>query len=117
MKTTERSCYRAFHVLCLPTMFHVANCVRMILAEPLDETTPRRAERVAVLECTLDDTTPQTLAYACERLLQEGALDVFTTPIFMKKNRPGHNLTVLVTASAVTRPAVQDTVRAVVRRV
>ena len=56
-------------------------------------------DRVAVLEANLDDLTPQVLAYAMERLLKEGALDVFSTPVQMKKNRPGALLTVL------TKPA------------
>ncbi len=53
------------------------------------------ADRVAVLEANLDDLSPQVLAYAMERLLAEGALDVFSVPVQMKKNRPGALLTVL----------------------
>ncbi|MGB9196696.1 MAG: nickel pincer cofactor biosynthesis protein LarC [Terriglobales bacterium] len=52
-------------------------------------------DRVAVLEANLDDLNPQVLAYAMERLLAEGALDVFSVPVQMKKNRPGALLTVL----------------------
>jgi hypothetical protein len=48
-----------------------------------------------VLEANLDDLSPQVLAYAMERLLTEGALDVFSIPVQMKKNRPGALLTVL----------------------
>ena len=50
---------------------------------------------IAILEANLDDLSPQVLAYAMERLLEEGALDVFSTPVQMKKNRPGALLTVL----------------------
>ena len=50
---------------------------------------------ITVLEANLDDLTPQVLAYAMERLLAEGALDVFSVPVQMKKNRPGALLTVL----------------------
>ncbi len=39
--------------------------------------------------------SPETYGYLMERLFQEGALDVFFTPIFMKKNRPATKLTVL----------------------
>lgn len=53
------------------------------------------ADRIAVLEANLDDLSPQVLAYAMERLLAEGALDVFSVPVQMKKNRPGVLLTVL----------------------
>jgi uncharacterized protein (TIGR00299 family) protein len=52
-------------------------------------------DRIAVLEANLDDLSPQVLAYAMERLLSEGALDVFSVPVQMKKNRPGALLTVL----------------------
>jgi uncharacterized protein (TIGR00299 family) protein len=53
------------------------------------------SERIAILEANLDDLNPQVLAYAMERLLAEGALDVFSLPVQMKKNRPGTILTVL----------------------
>ena len=53
------------------------------------------AERIAVLEANLDDLSPQVLAYAMEKLLAEGALDVFSVPVQMKKSRAGALLTVL----------------------
>jgi pyridinium-3,5-bisthiocarboxylic acid mononucleotide nickel chelatase len=52
-------------------------------------------EKITVLEANLDDLSPQVLAYAMERLLAEGALDVFSVPVQMKKSRPGALLTVL----------------------
>jgi pyridinium-3,5-bisthiocarboxylic acid mononucleotide nickel chelatase len=52
-------------------------------------------ERIMVLEANLDDLSPQVLAYAMERLLAEGALDVFSVPVQMKKSRSGALLTVL----------------------
>jgi len=52
-------------------------------------------DRITVLEANLDDLSPQVLAYAMERLLAEGALDVFSIPVQMKKSRPGALLTVL----------------------
>ena len=52
-------------------------------------------ERITVLEANLDDLSPQVLAYAMERLLAEGALDVFSVSVQMKKSRPGALLTVL----------------------
>jgi uncharacterized protein (TIGR00299 family) protein len=53
------------------------------------------AETVAVLEANLDDLSPQVFGYVMEKLLEAGALDVFGTPVQMKKNRPGTLLTVL----------------------
>lgn len=50
---------------------------------------------VSVIETNLDDTTPQVMGSVVQRLLEAGALDAYTVPIFMKKNRPGVQLTVL----------------------
>ncbi len=51
--------------------------------------------RVAVLECQLDDATGEAVGYAAESLLEAGALDVFATPVQMKKSRPGVAVTVI----------------------
>lgn len=66
------------------------------------------AERLAVerdqvwmLETNLDDLPAEVIGYCYELLLKAGALDVFTTPIFMKKNRPGVLLSVLAPALAI----------------
>jgi hypothetical protein len=52
-------------------------------------------EEIAVIEANLDDMNPQIYGYFLERSLGAGALDVYTTPVQMKKNRPGTLLTVL----------------------
>ncbi len=52
-------------------------------------------ETISVLEANLDDLNPQVFGYVMDRLLEAGALDVFGTPVQMKKNRPGTLLTVL----------------------
>ena len=52
-------------------------------------------DTITVLEANLDDLSPQILAYAMGRLLTEGALDVFSVPVQMKKNRAGALLAVL----------------------
>jgi|JI6StandDraft_1071083.scaffolds.fasta_scaffold00283_26 uncharacterized protein (TIGR00299 family) protein len=54
-----------------------------------------RSEVIAVLETNLDDCSPQVLAHALERLIEEGALDVAIVPQTMKKGRPGHKLSVV----------------------
>ena len=52
-------------------------------------------EEIAILEANLDDLNPQLIGYIVDLAFAEGALDVFTTPVQMKKNRPGTVLTVL----------------------
>jgi uncharacterized protein (TIGR00299 family) protein len=74
-----------------------ANVLRITLGEAL-EIHPARsfdADTVTVLEANVDDLNPQVFGYVIERALAEGALDVFGTPVQMKKNRPGMLLTVL----------------------
>jgi len=69
-----------------------ANVLRVILGE---ETGALEATTISVLEANIDDLSPQILAYAMERLLEKGALDVTLQAIAMKKNRPGTLLRVL----------------------
>jgi len=69
-----------------------ANVLRAILGEASGAA---EATSVAVIEANIDDSTPETLGYAMERLLEAGALDVTLTPVHMKKNRPGVILCVL----------------------
>ena len=71
--------------------FEQANCVRAFWGETPDEANGEILELV----CNLDDMTPEALSYACSRLLEAGALDVYTTPGTMKKGRSGWVLTVL----------------------
>ena len=56
-----------------------------------------------MLEANLDDLNPQIFGYVVDRLLAEGALDAFTLPVQMKKNRPGMLLTVLSKAEDAAR--------------
>jgi uncharacterized protein (TIGR00299 family) protein len=71
--------------------FPVANCVRAMLGNSED-----LSDRVLELQCNLDDMTPEDIGFATERILEAGALDVYTTPIQMKKNRPGTLLSCLI---------------------
>ncbi len=70
--------------------FDAANCVRAFWGE-----TAETGDTVAELRCNLDDMTAEVIAFAMETLLEAGALDVWCTPITMKKSRPGTLLTVL----------------------
>lgn len=57
--------------------------------------TSGETDTVAVLETNLDDVAPEVVGYCMERLFVAGALDVFTVPIQMKKQRPGVLLSVI----------------------
>ncbi len=74
------------------------NVLRAILGETAGNPTADNdweIDTVAVLETNLDDISAEWLGFFVERALGAGALDVFHTPIQMKKNRPGVLLTVL----------------------
>ncbi len=60
-------------------------------------------DQILELSCNLDDMTPETISYATKLLRDAGALDVYTTPINMKKDRPGILLTVLCNVSEESR--------------
>ncbi len=64
--------------------FERANCVRVMLGS-----TPDKKDDVLELSFNLDDMTAEKIGFAMERLFEAGALDVYTVPIGMKKNRPG----------------------------
>ena len=70
--------------------FEAANCVRAMLGEA-----DGGREELCELRCNLDDMTGEAIAYAQQLLLKEGALDVFLTPVQMKKSRPAVLLTCL----------------------
>ncbi len=75
------------------------NLLRATLAEPVAAAAPAEAaDAILLLEATLDDCPGEWLGAALERLLAAGALDVWHTPVQMKKNRPGVLLSVLCEA-------------------
>jgi uncharacterized protein (TIGR00299 family) protein len=71
------------------------NVVRIMVGEAAEKTVAEFDEEIAVVEANLDDMNPQIYGYFLEKALGAGALDVYTTPVQMKKNRPGTLLTVL----------------------
>jgi uncharacterized protein (TIGR00299 family) protein len=71
------------------------NLLRLLVGEAVDA---RRGEQVWVVETNLDDISGELIGYCITRLWDAGALDVYTTPIQMKKNRPGVKLSVLCRA-------------------
>jgi len=73
--------------------FSKANLLRAYLIE---EAKPSNTmDEVWLLETNLDDCTGENLGYVMEKLLSEGAKDVYYTPIFMKKNRPAYKLSII----------------------
>jgi uncharacterized protein (TIGR00299 family) protein len=73
-----------------------ANCLRLLLGARAQVTDAERDE-IVVLASNIDNMTGEALGWLMDRLLGAGALDVSYTPLQMKKNRPGAQLTVLVT--------------------
>jgi pyridinium-3,5-bisthiocarboxylic acid mononucleotide nickel chelatase len=71
------------------------NVVRIMIGEAAEKSVPGFDEEIAVIEANLDDMNPQIYGYFLEKALAAAALDVYTTPVQMKKNRPGTLLTVL----------------------
>ncbi len=69
-----------------------ANVLRVILGEP---TGALEATTISVIEANIDDASPQVLAFAAEKLMDSGALDVTLQPVIMKKGRPGTLLRVI----------------------
>jgi hypothetical protein len=78
------------------------NVLRAILGEATAAVgTAEETDTITVIETNIDDMNPELFGDVMERLLSAGALDVFLTPVQMKKNRPGTMLTVLCEAKAV----------------
>lgn len=70
--------------------FPQANCVRVLFGETEDA-----QDAVYELSCNVDDMTGEKVGYAMDAIFAVGALDVYTVPIGMKKNRPGLLIRVL----------------------
>jgi uncharacterized protein (TIGR00299 family) protein len=79
------------------------NCLRLFLGTEEETPDSDSNDNVVVIEANIDDMTAENLAYAGERLLEVGALDVLTIPALMKKGRPGHLLQVIVPAGGEDR--------------
>ena len=90
--------------------FDSPNILRMMVGETAADTyagepnhaDSDEADEIIVLEANLDDMTGEAAGYLMGKLLDAGARDVFYSPVFMKKNRPGMLLTVLTTPGMVS---------------
>jgi len=68
------------------------NLLRLFLGEPSKQP---REQQLAMIETNIDDMSAELFGYVMERLLEAGALDVYYTPIVMKKSRPATLVSVL----------------------
>ncbi len=74
----------------------IPNLLRLYVGElPDDEIKGYETEQTAVIETSIDDMNPQIYEYIIERVLDMGAMDIFLSPLQMKKNRPGTLITVI----------------------
>jgi pyridinium-3,5-bisthiocarboxylic acid mononucleotide nickel chelatase len=81
----------------------IPNLLRIIVADVDDQSYSQhftQSDIVTQLTTTIDDMTPQMLAYVQERLIEGGALDAYYRPLLMKKGRPGHELIILAKPSS-----------------
>ena len=79
------------------------NVLRVVLGDlPCSEVDDEDTEQV-VLEANLDDSTGELIGHCLSRLMQAGALDVWSVPTTMKKGRPGHVLSALVATADASR--------------
>jgi pyridinium-3,5-bisthiocarboxylic acid mononucleotide nickel chelatase len=77
-----------------------ANILRATLGEVEGDT---KTQTLCILESNLDDCSPQVIAHVMEQLFQLGALDVWLTPIQMKKGRPAQMLSILTSMELKSR--------------
>lgn len=80
---------------------HRPNVLRLLLGQSAESSPPSTEESIIELHSNLDDCTPELIAALCAKLLDRGVLEVFTTPVVMKKGRLGTLLTVLLHDSLV----------------
>jgi uncharacterized protein (TIGR00299 family) protein len=94
----------AGHGFGLRKLDHRPNLLRGLVIESDGPRTDPGADGCVVLECNLDDTIPELIGALSTKLMELGALDVFTTPVQMKKQRPG------VLVSVLCRPGDRDAI-------
>lgn len=71
------------------------NLLRIIMGKFPDHNTGCQKDRVVMVETCIDNMNPEFFGFLMDRLFEEGALDVYWVPVFMKKNRPGTMVQVL----------------------
>jgi uncharacterized protein (DUF111 family) len=71
----------------------VANVLRILAGDSVEPA--HSHDEMVILETNIDDVTGEVIGRTAERLMSQGARDVTITPVYMKKNRPGHVITVI----------------------
>jgi uncharacterized protein (TIGR00299 family) protein len=90
--------------------FPIPNVVRVMIGEATAAASPSGDDEVVVIEANVDDMSPQHYDLAVERVFAAGALDVWLTPIVMKKGRPA------IAFAAIAPPAAEPAVAAAMLR-
>ncbi len=73
----------------------VTNALRLMIGESMEAI--HSHDQIVILETNLDDASGEVIGRAVEKLMASGARDVTITPVYMKKNRPGHVISVIST--------------------
>lgn len=73
----------------------IPNLLRLCIGESAEEVRGYESDHIAVIETNIDDMNPQFYDYLMQKIMKIGAMDVFLSPVQMKKNRPGTLITVL----------------------
>jgi uncharacterized protein (TIGR00299 family) protein len=73
----------------------IPNLLRIIIGTKETLTSDFQKDRVSVVETCIDDMNPEFFGFLMDRLFEEGAIDVYLIPVYMKKNRPGTMIQVL----------------------
>jgi uncharacterized protein (DUF111 family) len=74
---------------------HGLNALRLLVIEETAAEPASSDRTVAVIEVTIDDSTPEEIGFLTEELFAMGVLDAYVTPVYMKKNRPAFNVTIV----------------------
>ena len=73
----------------------IPNLLRIVTGNTQSHKSYAQKDRIVIVETCIDDMNPEVFGFVMDRLFEDGALDVYWIPIFMKKNRPGTMIQVL----------------------
>jgi uncharacterized protein (TIGR00299 family) protein len=81
----------------------IPNFLRVSIGVSAEDIADCETDQVAVIETDIDDMNPQIYDYVIAKVLEMGAMDIWLTPVQMKKNRPGTLLTIICDSHAVAK--------------